>query len=46
MVLLSFTLSQALNENASLAFVRPKWIMVCHERGALVPFQPYIIVPS
>lgn len=36
---------EALNENASLAFVRPKWIMVCHEKGALVPFQPYIIVP-
>lgn len=37
---------EALNENASLAFVRPKWIMVCHEKGALVPFQPYIIVPT
>ena len=38
--------SQALEENPSLAFVRPKWIMVCHEKGAFVPFQPYIIVPS
>lgn len=37
---------EALNENASLAFVRPNWIMVCHEKGAFVPFQPYIIVPS
>jgi len=37
---------EALDENPSLAFVRPKWIIVCHEKGALVPFQPYIIVPS
>lgn len=37
---------EALDENPSLAFVRPKWIMVCHEKGAFVPFQPYIIVPS
>lgn len=38
--------SQALDENPSLAFVRPRWIIVCHEKGAFVPFQPYIIVPS
>ncbi|XP_078381815.1 DNA repair protein XRCC1-like [Oculina patagonica] len=37
---------EALDENPSLAFVRPKWIMACHEKGAFVPFQPYIIVPS
>ncbi|XP_074633138.1 DNA repair protein XRCC1-like [Acropora palmata] len=37
---------EALKENASLAFVRPKWIIVCHEKGALVPCQPYIVAPS
>lgn len=37
---------EALDENPSLAFVRPRWIIVCHEKGAFVPFQPYIIVPS
>ncbi|XP_031554129.1 DNA repair protein XRCC1-like [Actinia tenebrosa] len=36
----------ALSENASLAFVRPKWIFTCHEKLKLVPFQPYIITPS
>lgn len=37
---------EALDENPSLVFVRPRWIIVCHEKGAFVPFQPYIIVPS
>lgn len=37
---------EALKENTSLAFVRPKWIIVCHEKGALVPCQPYIVAPS
>lgn len=37
---------EALDENPSLAFVRPRWIIVCHEKGTFVPFQPYIIVPS
>ncbi|XP_032237711.2 DNA repair protein XRCC1 isoform X2 [Nematostella vectensis] len=36
----------ALSENASLAFVRPKWIFACDAKCALVPFQPYIIVPG
>ena len=36
---------QALAENASLAFVRPKWIFACHEKEAMIPFQRYLIVP-
>ncbi|CAL1529946.1 unnamed protein product [Lymnaea stagnalis] len=35
----------ALSENANLVFVKPKWIYLCHEKKALLPYQPYVIVP-
>ncbi|XP_072035262.1 DNA repair protein XRCC1-like isoform X1 [Amphiura filiformis] len=37
---------QALTENASLAFVRPKWLYTCNEKSKFVPYQPYVIVPK
>ncbi|XP_033126063.1 DNA repair protein XRCC1-like isoform X1 [Anneissia japonica] len=37
---------QALDENARLIFVRPKWIFSCGEKGKMVPYQPYVVVPS
>ena len=37
---------QALSDNSSLTFVRPKWIFACHDRQKLVPSQPYIVAPS
>ncbi|CAB4008835.1 DNA repair XRCC1-like [Paramuricea clavata] len=36
---------EALVDNSSLTFVRPKWIHTCHDKRSFVPFQPYIIVP-
>ena len=38
-------LSQALTENSALAFVRPQWIFVCHQKQKLMPYQPYAVVP-
>lgn len=37
--------NEALVNNSSLTFVRPKWIYACHEKRSYVPFQPYIVVP-
>jgi len=37
---------QALSENSSLTFVKPKWIFACHDKQKLVPSQPYIVAPS
>ncbi|XP_035825741.1 DNA repair protein XRCC1 isoform X2 [Aplysia californica] len=37
---------EALNENANLVFVKPKWIFSCHEKLKLLPYQPYIVVPQ
>ncbi|XP_071959331.1 DNA repair protein XRCC1-like isoform X2 [Antedon mediterranea] len=36
---------QALEENAQLTFVRPKWVFACGEKGKMMPYQPYVIVP-
>ncbi|XP_077192922.1 DNA repair protein XRCC1 [Paroedura picta] len=39
------TFEEALNENANLSFVRPRWIYNCNERRKLIPHQPYVVVP-
>uniref|UniRef100_A0A8C8SRT8 DNA repair protein XRCC1 n=1 Tax=Pelusios castaneus TaxID=367368 RepID=A0A8C8SRT8_9SAUR len=39
------TFEEALNDNASLSFVRPRWIYTCNERQRLIPHQPYVVVP-
>ncbi|KAG8433800.1 hypothetical protein GDO86_012245 [Hymenochirus boettgeri] len=36
---------EALNENANLSFVRPRWIYNCNERQKCIPHQPYVVVP-
>ncbi|XP_052270427.1 DNA repair protein XRCC1-like isoform X1 [Dreissena polymorpha] len=36
----------ALSDNPSLVFVKPKWVHVCHDKQKLVPHQPYIVVPD
>ncbi|XP_062995959.1 DNA repair protein XRCC1 [Elgaria multicarinata webbii] len=40
------TFEEALNENANLSFVRPRWIYNCNERQKLIPHQPYVVVPQ
>ncbi|XP_038065566.1 DNA repair protein XRCC1-like [Patiria miniata] len=37
---------KALSDHPGLSFVRPKWIYVCSEKSKMVPYQPYIVVPS
>ncbi|XP_056399137.1 DNA repair protein XRCC1 [Hyla sarda] len=37
---------EALNDNASLHFVRPRWIYNCNERQKCIPHQPYVVVPQ
>ncbi|KAL0609681.1 DNA repair protein XRCC1 [Plecturocebus cupreus] len=37
---------QALMENPSLAFVRPRWIYSCNEKQKLLPHQLYGVVPQ
>ncbi|XP_072166365.1 DNA repair protein XRCC1-like [Diadema setosum] len=37
---------QALGENSSLTFVRPRWLFSCNEKLKMVPYQPYIVVPA
>ncbi|XP_074075531.1 DNA repair protein XRCC1 isoform X2 [Macrotis lagotis] len=37
---------EALLENPSLAFVRPRWIYSCNERQKLLPYQLYGVVPQ
>ncbi|XP_072836256.2 DNA repair protein XRCC1 isoform X1 [Pogona vitticeps] len=39
------TFEEALNENANLSFVRPRWIYTCKDRQKLIPHQPYVVVP-
>ncbi|XP_053253963.1 DNA repair protein XRCC1 isoform X1 [Podarcis raffonei] len=39
------TFEEALNENANLSFVRPRWIYNCNQRQKLIPHQPYVVVP-
>ncbi|KAA3677510.1 uncharacterized protein DEA37_0001017 [Paragonimus westermani] len=34
----------ALNDNASLVFVRPDWIFACDKQAKWVPFQKYLVV--
>ncbi|KAF7261907.1 hypothetical protein EG68_00875, partial [Paragonimus skrjabini miyazakii] len=34
----------ALNDNASLVFVRPDWIFACDQQAKWVPFQKYLVV--
>uniref|UniRef100_A0A8C5RAL0 DNA repair protein XRCC1 n=1 Tax=Leptobrachium leishanense TaxID=445787 RepID=A0A8C5RAL0_9ANUR len=36
----------ALNDNANLSFVRPRWIYNCNERQKYIPHQPYVVVPQ
>lgn len=36
---------EALNDNTSLYFVRPRWIYNCNERQKCIPHQPYVVVP-
>ena len=38
--------SQALEDNARLSFVNPRWIFACHAKQKLVPQQAFLIVPS
>lgn len=40
------SLPQALMENPSLAFVRPRWIYSCNEKQKLLPHQLYGVVPQ
>lgn len=37
---------EALMENVTLAFVRPRWVYTCNERQRLVPHQPFVVVPT
>ncbi|KAM4704072.1 DNA repair protein XRCC1 isoform 2-T2 [Rhinophrynus dorsalis] len=37
---------EALNDNANLSFVRPRWIYNCNERQKCIPHQPYVVVPQ
>ena len=37
---------QALMENPSLVFVRPRWIYSCNEKQKLLPHQLYGVVPQ
>lgn len=37
---------QALMDNPSLAFVRPRWIYSCNEKQKLLPHQLYGVVPQ
>ena len=37
---------QALTENASIAFIKPKWLYTCNEKAKFVPYQPYVVVPN
>jgi len=37
---------EALTENPELVFVKPKWITSCHSKLKLLPYQPYIVVPT
>ncbi|XP_073426757.1 DNA repair protein XRCC1 [Dendrobates tinctorius] len=37
---------EALNDNVSLYFVRPRWIYNCNERQKCIPHQPYVVVPQ
>ncbi|XP_043936282.1 DNA repair protein XRCC1 isoform X2 [Protopterus annectens] len=37
---------EALNENSSLLFVKPRWVYTCNERQKLIPHQPYLVVPQ
>ncbi|XP_066463189.1 DNA repair protein XRCC1 isoform X2 [Eleutherodactylus coqui] len=37
---------EALNDNTSLYFVRPRWIYNCNERQKCIPHQPYVVVPQ
>ncbi|XP_053463093.1 DNA repair protein XRCC1 isoform X2 [Nycticebus coucang] len=37
---------EALTENPSLAFVRPRWIYSCNEKQKLLPHQLYGVVPQ
>ncbi|KAK6990048.1 DNA repair protein XRCC1-like isoform X1 [Biomphalaria glabrata] len=36
---------QAMSENPSLIFVKPKWIYACHEKNKLMPYQHHVIIP-
>ncbi|XP_073179680.1 DNA repair protein XRCC1 isoform X1 [Lepidochelys kempii] len=40
------TFEEALNDNANLSFVRPRWIYACNQRQRLIPHQPYVVVPQ
>ncbi|XP_076366956.1 DNA repair protein XRCC1 isoform X2 [Tachypleus tridentatus] len=37
---------EALDENSSLVFVRPRWIYVCSKKGKMMPCQPYVVAPN
>ncbi|XP_030834121.1 DNA repair protein XRCC1 isoform X2 [Strongylocentrotus purpuratus] len=37
---------EALSENSSITFVRPRWLYACNEKLKMVPYQPYIVVPA
>ncbi|XP_077866648.1 DNA repair protein XRCC1-like [Saccoglossus kowalevskii] len=37
---------QALSDNTTLAFIRPKWIYTCYDKQKIVPYQPYVVVPK
>lgn len=36
---------QALELNPALAFVRPRWVLLCGERLRPLPAQPFAVVP-
>ncbi|XP_041471130.1 DNA repair protein XRCC1-like [Lytechinus variegatus] len=37
---------EALSDNSSLTFVKPRWLFACNEKLKMVPYQPYIVVPA
>lgn len=39
------TFEEALELNPSLAFVRPRWVLLCGERLRPLPAQPFAVVP-
>lgn len=39
------TFEEALELNPALAFVRPRWVLLCGERLRPLPAQPFAVVP-
>ncbi|XP_067673950.1 DNA repair protein XRCC1-like isoform X1 [Haliotis asinina] len=37
---------EALSDNPNLVFVKPQWLHACHDKNKLMPYQPFIVVPT